>query len=99
MSLLSEPTGKSRAPVIAALLVLVALLRIVPTYRVFSATADEATHAGAGMELYQFHRYQLQRINPPISRAVLGIAPVLGGMRFDPRGDFGTQLHSVFYGN
>jgi 4-amino-4-deoxy-L-arabinose transferase-like glycosyltransferase len=81
-----------------AFLVVLAVLRIAATLRTFSATADEATHVGAGLELYQFHRYQLQRVNPPAARAVLGILPALGGMRFDRQGDYGAQLHSVFYG-
>lgn len=81
------------------MLIAVAVLRLLPTYRTFSATADEATHVGAGLEIYQFHRYQLQRINPPAARVVLAIAPALGGMRFDPTGDYGAQLHSVFYGS
>src|SRR6266550_6431497 len=81
-----------------AFLVVVAVLRIAATLRTFSATADEATHVGAGLELYQYHRYQLQRINPPAARAIIAILPALGGMRFDPQGDYGAQLHSVFYG-
>ena len=81
------------------MLIALAVLRLLPTYRTFSATADEATHVGAGLEIYQFHQYQLQRINPPGARVVLAIAPALGGMRFDPTGDYGAQLHSVFYGS
>jgi 4-amino-4-deoxy-L-arabinose transferase-like glycosyltransferase len=83
---------------VVALLVVVAVLRVTATLRVFSATADEATHVGAALELFQVHRYQLQRVNPPLARVVLGIAPQLGGMKFDPAGDYLWQLHSVFYG-
>src|SRR5262249_13383893 len=36
--------------------------------------------------------------NPPAARAVLGLIPTLGGMRFSPKGDYGAQLHSVFFG-
>lgn len=81
-----------------ALLIAVALLRIAATWRTFSATADEATHVGAGLELIQFHRYTLHRHNPPLPRLVLATIPWLSGMRFDPRGTFTDQLHSVFYG-
>src|SRR5712691_2323197 len=87
-----------RALWIAALLVTLAVLRIVPTYRTFSATTDEATHVGAGLELIQFHRYRLQQVNPPLPRIVLALAPALGGMRFDPTGNYGEQLRSVFFG-
>src|SRR5437016_6093924 len=89
---------RNRATVVAVLFVVLALLRLLPTYHTFAATADEATHVGAGLELLQVHRYQLQPANPPAARLVLALAPQLGGMRFDPAGDYGAQLHSVFYG-
>jgi 4-amino-4-deoxy-L-arabinose transferase-like glycosyltransferase len=87
-----------RSNAIAAALILIAALRMVPTYRIFSATADEATHVGAGLEVFQFHQYLLQRENPPVARVVLAIAPQLGGMRYKPGGTYGEELHSVFYG-
>lgn len=82
---------------LAALLIAFGAIRMATTWRVFAATADEATHVGAGLELFQYHRYVLQRENPPLPRLVLGIAPFLGGMRYDPRGTFTDQIHSVFY--
>src|SRR3954462_12223625 len=69
------------------------------TWRVFSATNDEGTHLGAGLELYQFHRYELQSENPPLPRVVYAAVPWLSGMRFDPRGTFTDQIRSVFYGH
>src|SRR5207244_525088 len=87
-----------RPSVIVALLIALAVLRIASTLRVFSATADEATQVGAGLELFQYHQYLLQRANPPGARVVLAIPAQLGGMRFDAAGDFGSELHSVFYG-
>jgi hypothetical protein len=74
----------------------IASLRIASTYRVFSDTADEANHVGAGLDLYQNHRYTVQQENPPLPRLVLAAAPYLGGMRRDMSLDFSYQLQSVF---
>ncbi|MGA8808675.1 MAG: glycosyltransferase family 39 protein [Thermoanaerobaculia bacterium] len=88
-----------RPAAIAALLIVVGAIRMASTFRVFSATSDEATHIGAGLEIYQYHRYLFQRENPPLPRLVLAIAPYLGGMRYDDRGNFPEQIHSIFYGH
>jgi hypothetical protein len=81
---------------IACALIVIASLRIASTYRVFSDTADEANHVGAGLDLYQNHRYIVQPENPPLPRLVLAAAPYLGGMRRDMSVDFSRQLQSVF---
>lgn len=97
----AQVTLDLRAPAftrLAVLLIALAVLRIVPTYRTFAATADEPTHVGAGLELWQLHRYRLQPVNPPAARLVLAAAPALGGMRYTPMGDYGGSLHTVFYG-
>jgi 4-amino-4-deoxy-L-arabinose transferase-like glycosyltransferase len=88
-----------RPAVIAALLIAIGAIRMATTWRVFSATNDEATHVGAGLELYEFHRYTLQSENPPLARVIYAAAPWFGGMRFDPHGTFTDQIHSVFYGH
>src|SRR5258706_4978178 len=87
-----------RPRLIVSLLIAFALIRIAMTFRVFSATVDEATHIGAGLELFQLHRYQVQRENPPLPRIILSAAPWFGGMRYNPKGGFIAGLHSVFYG-
>jgi hypothetical protein len=81
---------------LVAALILIASLRIASTYRLFSDTADEANHVGAGLDLYQNHRYTVQQENPPLPRLVLAAAPYLGGMRRDMSLDFSHQLQSVF---
>ncbi len=88
-----------RPRLIVLLLITFALIRVAMTFRVFSATNDEATHIGAGLELIQFHRYQVQRENPPLARIILSAAPWLGGMSYNPEGGFIAGLHSVFYGH
>jgi hypothetical protein len=86
-----------RPATLAALLIAIGAIRMATTFRIFSATNDEATHIGAGLELFQYHRYLLLRENPPLPRVILAAAPWFGGMRYDPRGTFTDQIHSVFY--
>jgi hypothetical protein len=86
-----------RLATLAALLIAIGALRMATTFRVFSATNDEATHVGAGLELFQYHRHLLLRENPPLPRVVFSAAPWFGGMRYNPRGTFTDQIHSVFY--
>src|SRR5258708_10025056 len=66
-----------RAALIAALLTALAMARMATTFRVFSATTDEAMHVAAGLEIYQFHTYRAQRENPPLPRLVIAAAPYL----------------------
>lgn len=78
---------------------LIALVRMGATFRVLSQTADEQTHVGAGLELFQQQTYGLHRDNPPLPRVVMAIAPWLGGMRIDLSDpDYSRKLHSVIYG-
>jgi 4-amino-4-deoxy-L-arabinose transferase-like glycosyltransferase len=91
--------ARLRPATLAALLIAIGAIRMATTFRTFSATNDEATHLGAGLELFEFHRYTLQTENPPWPRIVYAVVPWLGGMRFDPHGTFTDQIHSVFYGH
>jgi 4-amino-4-deoxy-L-arabinose transferase-like glycosyltransferase len=86
-----------RPATLAALLIAIGAIRMATTFRIFSATNDEATHVGAGLELFQYHRYLLLRENPPLPRVVFSALPWLRGMRYNPRGTFSDQIHSVFY--
>ena len=85
-----------RSALLAALLVALAMVRMAATFRVFSATTDEAMHIAAGLETYQFHSYRAQRENPPLPRLVMAAVPYLGGMRFDPSRPWPLQLRDVF---
>jgi hypothetical protein len=89
--------SRLRPAVVAAVLIAIGAVRMATTWRVFSATADEALHVGAGLEVLQYHRYLLQRENPPLPPVIFAIAPWLGGMRYDPHGTFSDQIHSVVY--
>ncbi|MEA2235752.1 MAG: hypothetical protein QOC81_476 [Thermoanaerobaculia bacterium] len=90
---------KIRPAVVAALLITIAVLRIASTWTTFSDTVDEATHIGAGLQLLQYHRYDVQPENPPIPRIVMAAAPLAGGMRWSNDGNRYQKLYGVLYGN
>jgi len=91
----SRETKKYAA--LGALLIAIGAIRMATTFRIFSATNDEATHIAGGLELFEYHRYRILPENPPLPRVILAAVPWISGMRFDPRGTFSDQIHSVFY--
>src|SRR3954452_12492804 len=86
-----------RPAIVAALLIAIGALRIASTWTTFSDTVDEATHVGAGLELLQYHRYDLQPENPPLPRIVMAAAPLAGGMRWSEEGNRYQKIHDVLY--
>ncbi len=90
---------RNRATAVAALLVLLGAARIVMTCRVFSVTVDEGTHISAGLELLQFHRYTVQRENPPLPRIIMAALPWFEGLRVTRGGGFYQEQRSIFYGS
>src|SRR5688500_14251760 len=86
-----------RIDLAAIALIVFSMLRIASTWTVFSATVDEPMHISAALQLYSQHEYTYQPENPPLPRLVLGLAPYLGGMDFEPSRDMIQQLLRVFY--
>jgi 4-amino-4-deoxy-L-arabinose transferase-like glycosyltransferase len=86
-----------RPALVAALLITIGALRIASTWRTFSDTTDEATHIGAGLELLQYHKYELQPENPPLPRIVMAAAPLAGGMRWPAEGNPYQEAHDLLY--
>jgi hypothetical protein len=86
-----------RPALVAALLITIGALRIASTWTTFSDTTDEATHIGAGLELLQYHKYDLQPENPPLPRVVMAAAPLAGGMRWSAEGNRYQKVHDVLY--
>jgi len=80
-----------------ALLIAFTLLRVASTFRTLSATADEAWHVGSGLEVIQYHRYRLQKANPPLPQVIAAVAPYLGGIRVREAGNIYEQIYPVFY--
>lgn len=74
---------RSKALLLAALIVL-PVLRIASTYRVFSQTADEPFHIAAGFQWLTTSRYDLDAEHPPLARAAFALDARLHGAT--PRG-------------
>jgi 4-amino-4-deoxy-L-arabinose transferase-like glycosyltransferase len=88
-----------RPALLAVLLIVIGCVRIASTWRTFSDTVDEVTHIGAGLELLQYHQYELQPENPPLPRIVMAAAPLAGGMRWPVEGNRFQKIHAVMYGH
>ncbi|MFT4111119.1 ArnT family glycosyltransferase [Silvibacterium sp.] len=67
--------------ILACVLVLIALLFIVGSYRQVSQTWDEPAHIGTGMEWLARGTYTLDLIDPPLPRISTAIGPYLLGSR------------------
>jgi 4-amino-4-deoxy-L-arabinose transferase-like glycosyltransferase len=94
----SAPVGRARvAALLAALLVLVAVVRIAATYRVFNQTFDEPAHLATGLEWIQFGRYRLEAQHPPLSRVAVAIGPYLDGVRLTGRGNMWEEGNAALF--
>src|SRR3954469_7006970 len=69
------------ARAIALAAVLLASVRIVATYNVFSHTMDEPAHIGAGMEWLDKKTYTWESQPPPLARVAAALGPYLLGSR------------------
>ena len=74
-----EPFLILRANWLLLACLLLATLRIVSTYSVFSYTFDEPAHLACGMELLEKHVYQLEKQHPPLTRVMVALLPWLSG--------------------
>lgn len=79
--------SKRLAIVVLAVLSTVTLARLIATYSEFSDTYDEGAHIASGLEIYQFHRYQLDAQHPPAVRFFLAMLPYSFGHRLGDEGD------------
>jgi 4-amino-4-deoxy-L-arabinose transferase-like glycosyltransferase len=86
-----------RPRVLAALLIVIAVLRIASTFTTFSQTTDESMHVGGGLEVLQDHTYQLMLLNPPLPRIVMAVLPYVAGVRLPENKEFWVRTHAVFY--
>jgi hypothetical protein len=72
-------------------LILIAVGRIVSTYRVFSTTADEPDHLACGLEYLSKHTYTLETQHPPLTRVFVALLPYLSGTRTQGKDSFRTE--------
>jgi len=73
-----------RYAVVAALLVLIASVRITATYTALSHTMDEPIHLGAGMQWLATGNYDWDPSHPPLARVLSAAAVSLDGARLQP---------------
>src|SRR5437879_8007811 len=70
-----------RFPVfLCSVVLLIALLRIISTYRVLSQAYDEPAHIACGMEWLDKGTYTLEPLHPPLARVAAAIGPFLEGL-------------------
>lgn len=70
-----------RAGILALFLVLLATIRIVATYSVYSHTSDEPAHIACGMEWLDRGTYTWEPQHPPLARVAAALGPYLLGVR------------------
>jgi 4-amino-4-deoxy-L-arabinose transferase-like glycosyltransferase len=87
----------ARPDSVAVLLIAFAVLRILSTLNVYSATADEPLHVTAGLQIVAEGRYAWQLENPPLPRLVFGALVRLGGAKFDPHREPLEMMRWLFY--
>lgn len=75
-------------------LVLIASIRIVATYTVFSHTSDEPAHIACGMEWLDKGVYRWEPQHPPLARVAAALGPYLLGIR--SQGTVDRNLFSKF---
>ncbi len=73
--------GRPIVTILLILLLCLSAIRVVSTYRVFSATNDEPAHIGCGMEWLDLGRYEYDYQHPPLARVAAALGPYLSGIR------------------
>ena len=96
----AEPRAASRSrrlvPWLALLLGLVAIARIVLTYREFSHTLDEVSHIASAMEWVDKGAYTYEPMHAPM-RALTAIGPYLLGARHAGLPSYWDEGHHILY--
>jgi len=70
-----------RATLAFLVLVLLALVRIVSTYRHVAQTVDETPNIACGMQWLDQGRYDMGPFHPPLARIAVALGPYLKGLR------------------
>jgi hypothetical protein len=81
----------------AALLVTLALARIVATYRVFNQTVDEPAHIACGMEWLDLGLYHYEHQHPPLARIAAALGPYLAEHRSFGLDNVYTEGNAILY--
>ena len=84
---------------ILGLIVLIGLVRIVATYRVFCETFDEPAHIASGIEWLDRGTYMEDPTHPPLARVMATLWPYLSGIRSIKGDSFLVDGNHVLYAN
>ena len=84
---------------LSVLLVILASVRIVSTYHVFSQTSDEPAHIAAGMQWLDQGIYQYEPLHPPLARVATALGPFLDGRRSQHNADMWSRARQFWAGN
>lgn len=85
---------------IATILVLIASLRIISTYKALNHTTDEPAHLAAGMEWLQGGTYTYEDQHPPLARVLGATGLYLAGSRWAHGPEMYTEgFHLLGYGH
>jgi hypothetical protein len=90
-------TSETRWNLCVAALILIAMLRIAATYRVFSCTFDEPAHIACGLEWIEGKTYNYEYQHPPLARVMMGLGLYLDGVRAPHRDDFWSDGETIIY--
>jgi hypothetical protein len=88
---------RSKLAAAAAILIGIAIVRIVATYPVLNHTMDEPSHIACGMEWLQQHSYNYMPEQPPLSRGPMALGALLAGAHNVSPQDFATKNPLVLY--
>ena len=81
MSASSTPGRRTLALGVAAVICLIAVVRITSTYRIFNNTFDEPAHIAAGIEWLDEGTYTHDTLHPPLPPVAVALGPYLDGVR------------------
>lgn len=62
--------------------ILIGVIRIASTWRLFAETYDEATQIACGVEWLSAHQYTFENQHPPLGRIAVGLLPYLDGAHY-----------------
>jgi 4-amino-4-deoxy-L-arabinose transferase-like glycosyltransferase len=87
------------ALLLLVVLIVIAIARIFPTYSVFTATADEPFHIGAGMEWLDKGTYTYELQHPPLARIAVAFGPYLSGIRSHSLSHANDEGNAILFSN
>jgi hypothetical protein len=87
----------AHSPVVSAVFVLVATIRVLSVYPVYLHTIDEPAHIACGMEWLVRGTYVLEDQHPPLARVAAAVGPRLAGAHFWGRPGIYEEGAAVLY--